>query len=303
MTNREAVYGAPAAALAAHAADAIQLSPFVPGARAVEDLADGSLDRIVVAAPAGTLERRSVLAHALRALSPDGALVALAPKDKGGSRLGKELQGFGCAVNETSRRHHRICAARRPADPIDLTGAITAGAPRLIEGIDLWSQPGLFAWDRLDPGSALLLETAPAFAGRGADLGCGMGVLARAVLSSPKVTALTLIDLDRRAIDAARRNISDARAAFLQQDLRQPPPTLTDLDFVIMNPPFHEGGGEDKHLGQTFIGTAAAMLRKGGVCRLVANVALPYEAALERSFATVTFLARGGGYKVFEARR
>ena len=104
-------------------------------------------------------------------------------------------------------------------------------------------------------------------------------------------------------VDAARRNISDARAAFLQQDLRQPPPTLTDLDFVIMNPPFHEGGGEDKHLGQTFIGTAAAMLRKGGVCRLVANVALPYEAALEHSFATVTFLARGGGYKVFEARR
>ena len=303
MTNREAVYGAPVAALAAGAADAIQLSPFVPGALAIENLADGSLNRIVVAAPAGTLERRYVLAHALRALSPDGALIALAPKDKGGSRLGKELEAFGCAVNETARRHHRICTVRRPIDPVELDGAIAAGAPRLVEGLGLWSQPGLFAWDRLDPGSALLLQTAPVFAGRGADLGCGMGVLARSVLAAPKVTGLTLVDLDRRAIDAARRNVVDPRAAFLQHDLRQAPPTLQDLDFVIMNPPFHEGGGEDKHLGQTFIATAAAMLRKGGVCRLVANIALPYEAALERSFATVTFLARGGGYKVFEARR
>ena len=303
MTLREGVYGAPAAALAATAPDAIQLSPFVPGARVIEDLADGSLDRIVVAAPAGTLERRYVLAHALRALAPDGALIALAPKDKGGSRLGKELDGFGCAVNETSRRHHRICAVKRPAEPVDLAGAIAAGAPRLVGDLDLWSQPGLFAWDRLDPGSALLLASAPVFAGRGADLGCSMGVLARAVLVAPAVTALTLIDLDRRAIDAARRNVVDPRASFLQHDLRQPPFTLLDLDFVIMNPPFHEGGGEDKRLGQTFIDTAAAMLRKGGVCRLVANIALPYEAALERSFATVTPLARGGGFKVFEARR
>lgn len=301
MTTREAVYGAPA--LAASAAYATQLSPLVPGAGAIDSLADGSLDRIVVAAPAGTLERRYVLAHALRALAPDGALIALAPKDKGGSRLGKELEGFGCAVNETARRHHRICAVKRPADPVDLNAAITDGAPRLIEGLGLWSQPGLFAWDRLDPGSALLLASAPVFAGRGADLGCGMGVLARAVLLAPAVTALTLIDLDRRAIDAARRNVVDPRAVFRQHDLRQPPTTLRDLDFVIMNPPFHEGGGEDKHLGQTFIATAAAMLRKGGVCRLVANIALPYEAALERSFATVTPLARGGGYKVFEARR
>ena len=183
------------------------------------------------------------------------------------------------------------------------TITIADGAPRRVESLGLWSQPGLFAWDRLDPGSGLLLDPAPDFSGRGADLGCGMGVLSRAVLASPNVTELTLIDLDRRAVDAARRNIADPRARFLQFDLRAAVPDVKDLDFVIMNPPFHEGGGEDRYLGQAFIATAAAMLKRGGVCRLVANIALPYEAILQQHFATVTPLARAKGYKVFEARK
>ena len=38
----------------------------------------------------GTLERRYALALILRALKPGAPLTALAPKEKGGSRLGKE---------------------------------------------------------------------------------------------------------------------------------------------------------------------------------------------------------------------
>lgn len=303
MINKQAVFGFPWPELAPVPHDAVQLSPFVPDAAAIESLPDASLDRLVIAAPPGTLERRYTLAHALRALAPDRDLLVLAMKDKGGSRLRKELEGLGCAVNETARRHHRICVARRPEHPVGLADAITDGAPRLVAGLGLWSQPGLFAWDRLDPGSALLFDPAPNFSGRGADLGCGTGVLSRAVLVSPTVTALTLIDLDRRAVDVARRNIDDPRAAFMQFDLRAAVPDLRDLDFVIMNPPFHEGGDEDRYLGQAFIATAAAMLKRGGVCRLVANIALPYEAILEQHFATVTPLARAKGYKVFEARK
>jgi len=299
---REAVFGTPPSALAAVGVEAVQLSPFIPDAAAIEDLADGSLDRLVVHAPPGTLERRYALAHGLRALAADGVLIALAPKDKGGARLRKELEAFGCPVIETARRHHRICATKRPEAPTGLAEAMADGAPRLSQTLGLWTQPGLFAWDRVDPGSALLLETKMDLSGRGADLGCGGGVVSRAVLGSPKVTSLTLIDLDRRALDAAKRNVADARVAFLQYDLRGPPP-LTDLDFIVMNPPFHEGGDEDRHLGQAFIAAAAVMLRKGGVCRLVANIALPYEAVMKRCFSSVVLVARGGGYKVLEARR
>jgi 16S rRNA (guanine1207-N2)-methyltransferase len=55
----------------------------------------------------------------------------------------------------------------------------------------------VFSWDRIDPGTALLMQHLPALSGRGADIGCGIGILARAVLASAKVEQITLIDIDR----------------------------------------------------------------------------------------------------------
>jgi 16S rRNA (guanine1207-N2)-methyltransferase len=299
----EGVYGAPPRDLAQVSPAARQLSPLVPDAEALEDLADACLDRLVVAAPPGAIEHRYVLAQGLRVLRSGGELIALAPKTKGGSRLRKTLEGFGCAVEETARRHQRICHVRRPKACAGLDGAIAEGALQLVPSLGLWSQPGVFSWDRIDPGSAALMAALPALSGRGADLGCGIGVLARAILSSPAVTALVLIDIDARAIAAARRNIDDPRADFAQTDLREPGAGLADLDFVVMNPPFHDAGAEDRILGQTFIRRAAAMLRRGGVCRLVANVGMPYEAVLNECFAAVTPLGDVRGYKLFEARK
>jgi len=297
---KAAVYGFPPPALAAVPASARQTSPLVPGAHALEALADASLDRSVIAAPPGTIERRYVLAQVLRALKPGGELLAMAPKDKGGARLRKELEAFGCEVGETARRHQRLCRCRRPDTPKGLDAAIADGAPQVAPRLGMWSQPGVFSWDRLDPGSAMLLQKLPALAGRGADLGAGVGVIARAVLESAAVTHLTLVEIDRRALEAARRNVDDPRAAFLQADVRSV--DLGSLDFVVMNPPFHDGGAEDRALGQAFVQKAAAMLRKGGQLRMVANVSLPYEASLRAAFKKVTPLGQGHGFKLFEAR-
>ncbi|HZZ37379.1 MAG TPA: class I SAM-dependent methyltransferase [Caulobacteraceae bacterium] len=299
----EGVYGSPLPALASPGAKASQLSPLIPSAAALEAAADGAFSKLTIVAPPGALERRFVLAHALRALTAGGELIALAPKDKGGLRLRKELAAFGCDVAETAKRHHRVCVVRRPEEPVGLAAAIAEGGAQMAPGLGLWSQPGVFSWDRLDPGTALLLGGLPAYSGRGADLGCGLGVLARAVLGSPQVSELTLVDVDRRAVEAARRNVEDPRARFLHADVRASLADLKNLDFVVMNPPFHEGGAEDRALGQVFIRAAAAMLRKGGTCRMVANIALPYEGVLGQAFAAVTPLGQAHGYKLFEARK
>jgi 16S rRNA (guanine1207-N2)-methyltransferase len=298
-----AVYGAPPPALVNIPEGARQISPLVPGAGALEDMPDASLDAIAVAAPPGAIERRYVLAQALRALKAGGALTAVAPKDKGGMRLRKELESFGCVVSEQSLRHQRLCTCLRPDAPAGLEQAIAEGAPQEAPRLGLISQPGVFSWDRPDPGSIILARHLTGLAGEGADLGCGVGVLALSVLALPKVTALTLVDIDRRALDAARRNVADPRAAFLQADLREPVPSLSGLDFVVMNPPFHDGAEEDRGLGQVFIRRAAAMLRRGGVLRLVANIGLPYEATLAEAFDQTRRLEQGGGYKVLEGRR
>lgn len=296
------VYGVPSADLVDVPAGAVQLSPLMPSASALEDVASGSLASMTVAAPPGTLERRYVLAQALRALAPGGRLAALAPKDKGGSRLRKELEAFGCTVQETGGRHQRLCQTRRPEAASGLDEAIAAGGPRLEPALGLWTWPGVFSWDRLDPGSVHLIQALPLLAGRGADLGCGLGVLSKAVLAQPAVTELALVDLDRRAVEAARRNVQDPRVTFHWGDARTQP-ALEALDFVVMNPPFHDLGAEDKALGQAFIRRAAQVLRKGGVLWMVANRHLPYEAVLTSLFRQVALKAEGGGFKVYEARK
>lgn len=295
------VYGFPPAALAEVPAGARQSSPLVPGSAPLEDARE--LDEVVMLAPPGTQERRYSLALALRALKPGGLFTALAPKDKGGSRLGRELAPFGCAVDETSKRHHRICVTRRPRDLVGIEDAIAQGAPRIVEQLGLWSQPGVFSWDRIDPGSALLASRLPALKGRGADLGCGIGVLAHTVLKSSAVTELHLVDIDGRAVEAARRNVDDPRARFDWADATGDEPCLTNLDFVVTNPPFHDAGAEDRSLGQAFIRRAAGAVRVGGACWLVANRHLPYESVLADAFKSVRLDIEVGGYKVYEARR
>lgn len=279
---------------------ATQISPLIPGSTALECLEPASIDEAMVYAPPGVLERRYTLALTLLALKVGGRLDVMAPKDKGGSRLNKELTAFGLDVGETSKAHHRRCVVIRPETMTGIDEAIAAGGPRKVEGLDAWSQPGVFAWDRIDGGSALLAEHLPVLKGAGADLGCGYGALATVVLRSEAVTALRLVDLDRRAVEAARRNVTDNRATFEWADARTLDDT-GDLDFVVMNPPFHDGGAEDRRLGQAFVRKAAGLMKKGGVLWLVANRHLPYEAELNAAFKRVTPVTEGGGYKLFEA--
>ena len=247
-------------------------------------------------------ERQHDLAQMLRALAPDAAFTVLAPKSMGGARLRAELAAFGCVVDDIARRHHRICSGRRPGALGNIETAIQAGAPRRLDDLGLWSQPGVFSWNRLDPGTALLMDALPPLSGDGADLGCGIGTLAHGVLSSSPVTRLHLVDIDRRAVEAARRNVDDPRASFLWADLRHGLP-VGHLDFVVMNPPFHDAGSETRHLGALFIERAADALRPGGDLWLVANKHLPYETTLRSRFRNVAPIIEARGFKVVSATK
>ena len=306
-----AVYGAPPKGLVEAPAGALQVSPLSPGAVSLADLDECSLAGIVMSAPPGALERRRELALALRDLAAGARLTVTAPNRKGGARLRKELEAFGCGVEETAKHHHRTCTCTRPDLLVGAEQAIAEGARRWIDALSMWSQPGVFSWDRLDPGTALLCQSLPPLAGAGADLGCGIGHLAKTVLRSPGVERLTLVDIDGRAVAAGRLNVDDPRADLRWADVTAMDAActglascpLTDLDFVVTNPPFHDGGAEDRELGKAFIRCAALALRKGGSLWLVANRHLPYEAVLASAFTRVDVRREHGGYKVFEARR
>src|SRR5690349_6664060 len=107
-TELAGLYGMPPAELAAPAPDALQLSPLRPGAASLANLAEQSLSGLTMLAPPGTIERRYALALGLRALKAGAPFTVLAPNDKGGTRISKELKAFGCQTADASKRHHRI---------------------------------------------------------------------------------------------------------------------------------------------------------------------------------------------------
>jgi 16S rRNA (guanine1207-N2)-methyltransferase len=294
------VYGAPPPSLVDVARDAIQTSPLVPGATLLGEIEPGSAAGMTMVVPPGTIERRYALATALTALAPGGWFVALGPKDKGGSRIRKELEAFGCPVAEESKNHWRICRTNRPDRLAGADHAIEQGAPRRDEALGLWTQPGIFSWDRVDEGSGLLIEALPPLSGHGVDLGCGLGLLTRAVLENADVSAVEAVELDTRALAAARRNVADPRAHFHWLDVRAGLP-FAGLDFVVMNPPFHSGGADDVALGRAFLQQARKMLRPGGVLWMVANRHLPYEAELASLFSKVEAVTEGARFKVVRA--
>ncbi|MBF0374191.1 MAG: methyltransferase, partial [Alphaproteobacteria bacterium] len=181
-------------------------------------------------------------------------------------------------------------------------------APRLGPGGRFLTRPGLFSWDRVDPGSRLLAETLPAdLAGRVADLGSGWGWLADAVLRRcPGVRALDLYEADRCALDLARRNLDGARAdaalAYRWHDVAAGLPAGI-YDAIVTNPPFHEGRAARPELGQAFIAAAAEGLRRRGRLWLVANRNLPYERTLAAHLVDTAVVAERDGFKVLTGRR
>jgi len=294
------LYGAPPPSLVDVAPGAAQTSPLMPGAMLLDEIADASADGMTMVVPPGTMERRYALALALKALSPGAPLVALGPKDKGGSRIRKELEGFGCVVAENSKSHWRVCRARRPGTLFGVEDAIAEGVLRFDKALGLWTQPGIFSWDRIDKGSALLLEALPPLSGHGADLGCGLGLLTRSVLAHEAVTAIEAVELDARALAAAKRNVTDSRAQFHWLDVRAGLP-FAGLDFVLMNPPFHSAGADDVALGRAFLQQARKALRPGGALWMVANRHLPYEAELASLFSNVEAVTESARFKVVRA--
>jgi len=297
-----ALYGQPPLGLCHPSVGAEQFSPLMPGSRSLEDLSE-KIDSMTMLAPPGTMERRYVMAKTIQALAENAPFTVLAPKDKGGSRIAKELKEFGCEIEEDARSHHRICTLRRPENPVGLEAAIAEGAPRYSEELGMHTQPGVFSWNRFDLGSQLLLEKMPPMVGKGADLGCGIGFLSREILKSPKVRELHLLEIDGRSILAVKKNILDPRAKFYWADLRTSNLIPSGLDFVVTNPPFHDGGVEDQSLGRDFLRQAAYLLRSGGICWIVANRHLPYESILKEVFSQVNQKAEANGFKIFEAIR
>lgn len=272
---------------------------------------DARYGLVIVLPPRQREEARALYARAAWYAQDGGMVVACVPNVQGAHAAQADLAALLGAVHHHSKHKCRVFwgTATAAVDQARRAAWLALDQPQPNEAGYI-SRPGLFAWDRVDAASELLVERLPRhLRGRVADFGAGYGYLAAKIVERcPEVTAIDLYEAEERALEPARLNMGHA----LRNNRRELPFNVywhdieqeldRRYDVVISNPPFHQGRADLPELGRAFIARAAKVLSPDGCLWLVANRHLPYEASLATHFHNVSTVAIRDGFKVFEAR-
>jgi 16S rRNA (guanine1207-N2)-methyltransferase len=272
--------------------------------------AEGQFDTVVVILPRQRLLALASVAEAVSRTAPGGLTVMAGAKLDGAPSVISAVAETMGVDGDHAKFHARVAWRRKqPGDETAGAAWTAAAALQAIGTEGVVSQPGLFAWDRVDEGSRLLAGQLPSsLNGRVADLGAGWGFLSLDILKRATASlTLDAFEAEHLAFPALRANLSrvaDAERWTLHwHDVTAGLPNGVMYDLIVANLPFHQGRAAEPALGQGFISAAAAALQARGRFLFVANVALPYEKAARERFRSVETIVVADGYKVIECRR
>ncbi|WP_237055887.1 class I SAM-dependent methyltransferase [Microbulbifer sediminum] len=171
----------------------------------------------------------------------------------------------------------------------------------------LYSKPGLFGWNKIDRGSALLAghfpSHLPAPGANVVDLGCGYGFLSTELAKLGNFH-FTATDNNAAALLACERNFHEGGIAGVVT----PSDAGGDLqsgiaELVICNPPFHQGFQVEGDLTERFLSNAARLLGPGGTALFVVNEFIPLPKKAQPHFSAIEPLERKEGFCTFRLRR
>ncbi len=254
-------------------------------------------------------EARALLARAITLTQPGGRVVASLSNNEGARSGEADLEKLAGPVTSLSKHKCRVFWVTVDSAQVNqslLAEWLQLDAPRTISDVRFISRPGVFAWDRIDPASALLAKHLPKeLKGRAADLGSGFGYLSVELLNRcPGITALDLYEAEARALELAKQNLASFKTPLNYHWHDVTRGLLGAYDVIISNPPFHTQSRADRpDIGKRFISAAAEALNPGGCLWLVANRHLPYEEVLTSSFGHTRIVAQQDGFKIVLATK
>ena len=243
----------------------------------------------------------------LKVVKPQGIIIIYGDKNLGIQSMRKWV-GKSFDIEGNLSKYHGQCFWFTRPDIINFDDFEELKAKKASFDNQFTSMPGMFSHGRIDPGSQLLVNLLPdEIKGNVADFGAGWGFLAARLLEKyAKISQLDLYEADFEALQAAKENLGsltiDRNVNYHWFDLLKEKPSQS-YDWIISNPPFHEGRASDSSIGQAFIAKAYDSLKHKGQLLLVANKQLPYEKLLSEKFFHVEKRVEQQGFKVIYARK
>ncbi len=279
----------------------------------------GHFDAVYIELPKGRQFTRRWLAEAHSVLKIGGSLYLAGANVEGIQPAIKDARAlFGNATILGYKKGNRI--ARLVKEELASLPPAWIGEPGIQPGtwiefeierggvsLHLRSLPGVFSADRLDEGTAFLLDhlSLPSTA-RVLDAGCGYGVIGLFAWRLG-VSSVDMIDNHLLAIACARENIRQNATPGLDSLAFTVRAFLADaLDFtpdygythIVSNPPFHAGRKVDNIAALAFIQHARRFLTPGGQLILVANRFLRYDRLMQDLFGNLSRPAESGKYHI-----
>lgn len=242
-----------------------------------------------------------------QALAPGGELILLGEKNSGiKTYAAKAAQRFAGEKNLRKVASEYLSALRLSAEgklgePLDDSDYTQLRPLELLGG--LYSKPGQFGWNKIDAGSALLaqqfVQFPPPDNARVLDLGCGYGYLS-VQLNKLGRFQFTATDNNAAALLSCAENFraQEIEGRVIPSDAGEEL-EAGSADYLICNPPFHQGFQVEGDLTERFLQQAAQLLKTGGQALFVVNEFIPLGRKAADWFGGVKLLAKERGFCVY----
>jgi 16S rRNA (guanine1207-N2)-methyltransferase len=279
------------------------------------EIADNSLDTIFYRVSKEKPIVHHLLNQAWRCLKPGGQLLLAGYKNEGTKTyIEKIAKLFGSAKNIEKNGPVYSSALNKYAEYnaaqlLDDSDYNQQRPIALDSGLQLLSKPGLFGWNKVDSGSALLIEQLQQLTPLAQpptsclDLGCGYGYLTIAAANTEfgkNIHHWVLTDNNAAALQIARQNLlhngltGDVIAADAGKGI------AAKVDLLLCNPPFHQGFGIDGDLTDKFLASAKHRLTPQGFALFVVNQFIPLERKAAPLFSQINVVMNNGSFKVVQ---
>ena len=246
--------------------------------------------------------------RALGLLATDGELIISGEKNDGLKTYAKKAGNyFGSSAHIEKDGNGYTAYIKKESDtccePLDDKSYPELRTNIDIDGTALYSKPGVFGWDKIDRGSAFLVEQLPAFLkhlpkeASLLDLGCGYGYIAASAREFG-FERIVATDNNAAALAACQKNFSELNipgeviASDAGAEIKE------RFNIVLCNPPFHQGFATDGRLTDKFLATTKRVLRRSGKALFVVNAFVPLPQKAREIFDSVEIVAENKSFKL-----